>query len=209
MYLASVKAAQHELDCSSGATPLQRSTGDTVLGWPGSSLDHDKLASLRAALAAVGLDSTAQDRQQHDLPSTAAAEPDVCGVGLSAPMQCSSEITGQDEDFAADNSCGIAGGAVGASATVIDSFDLALADSWASANADTLSDGDGQHVAMEGAPAALVSQGTTVACSEAAAASTDIAASSGATAHPEDVVIDLSGAKLENTTAAPRLYDLD
>lgn len=130
VYLASVEAAQHELDAA-GTTSSAVSSAPT---WPGPDSGYNQLARMKAAtkaaLAAVGLhdDHKVQASSAADVEAGAAAAPAPAAEALQVTYQLQSESSGPQQTPA-----GVDPG----------SFDLGLVNSWSSTGADAVSDSDG------------------------------------------------------------------
>jgi hypothetical protein len=152
VYLASVKAAQQELDSAGGTMPCGSSTAPSA-NWPGPSTGCSKLAAMKAAtqaaLAAVGLTETTYDSRIGAVSAAAAAAP----VPLSASAEAESAALEVQEASAESlqdckpqmPACRSDSQRVVEAGEAADpgSFDLGLVNSWSSAATDPASDGDG------------------------------------------------------------------
>lgn len=127
-YLASVKAAQQELDAAGGtAPPVSTSTAPAAPVWPGPTTGCSKLAAMKAAtqaaLAAVGLSETPAAGDSTSGAAAAQAPGAEAGTGAT---QRQSSTDGRD------------------GAPAPGSFDLGLVNSWSSAATQgPASDADG------------------------------------------------------------------
>lgn len=217
-YLASVKAAQQELDAAGSVAPCST---PTAAAWPGPSMGCSKLeamkAATQAALAAAGLPGqAARDRStaggpapqavhaSDDTPSTAALEAaEEPGTQDSQPRPAAQGEAG------AARVAGVRG------------FDLGLVHSWSSAATDPASDGDGSGSsppAVSRADSTKASGGTSPVAPMTASercGKAEPQAAAPEDAAPEDVVLQVPACHSSEVSAgagsnaATGLYDLD
>lgn len=212
MYLASVKAAQQELDAA-GATAPTSSSAAPASTWPGPSTGCSKMASMKAAteaaLAAVGLTHAAQNGSS--------------GAGHSTGAQTASAVAAHPvliQEISQESSIGSmqdAEGGKGPEPTgiVAGSFDLGLINSWCSAAIKPASDGDGSSSPINGRDSAPVAEPTQASggCSLTAAVALQqnhvmTGAAAAEDACLEDVVLQMP-VQAASDEPATGLYDLD
>lgn len=224
VYLASVKAAQQELDTAGGTMPCGSSTAPSA-NWPGPNTSCSKLAAMKAAtqaaLAAVGLTEATRDSGS----GAASASATAATAPLSASTAADSAVVEVQEASAESlqdckpevpaHSSDSQGGAAAGEAADPGSFDLGLINSWSSAATDPVSDGDGSSSpnAVSGSPPATAAAPIRGSVSSSSAAATImpqegsvVAASDNAC--PEDVVVDVASAEAPGAPAVD-LYELD
>lgn len=229
-YLASVKAAQQELDEAGGTAPSSaRASGPAAAGWPGPSTGcvnqsamQAMKAATQAALAAAGLPANAGASSstvggaacQIDRASDAdtlggavhAAQPAGLEAGVAAGGEAAAgpaaEVVGGTQQVCQQHAA-----AEREAAADVRGFDLGLINSWSSAATDPAgSDGDGSG----SPPAASRADSSKGSGGSSPAAAVAVA---GANASPEDVVLQVECTAACDAVApgltATGLYDLD